>query len=132
MMKAGREARVMACWPGYMSFPPRVANVELRSVGPSCDAFRDCGRTVAMSRAAKRCRARPLAPFAASLYRGPHHNFEHGIHGASMSHELQFYIDGAWVDPTTPKFLDVIDPTNEDAFARAAVGSKRAVEKGGA
>ena len=46
-----------------------------------------------------------------------------------MSHELQFYIDGAWVDPTTPKFLDVIDPSNEDAFAEIAVGSKADVDK---
>jgi len=46
-----------------------------------------------------------------------------------MSHELQFYIDGAWVEPATPKFLDVIDPSNEDAFAKIAVGSKADVDK---
>src|SRR5271170_1383010 len=47
----------------------------------------------------------------------------------SMSHELQFYIDGAWVEPATPKFLDVIDPSNEDAFAKIAMGSKADVDK---
>ena len=46
-----------------------------------------------------------------------------------MSHELQFYIDGAWIEPATPKFLDVIDPSNEDAFAKIAVGSKEDVDK---
>ena len=25
-----------------------------------------------------------------------------------MSHELQFYIDGAWVDPVVPNTIDVI------------------------
>ena len=46
-----------------------------------------------------------------------------------MSHNLQFYIDGAWVDPVTPKFLDVIDPSTEDAFAKIAIGSKADVDK---
>jgi aldehyde dehydrogenase (NAD+) len=46
-----------------------------------------------------------------------------------MSHNLQFYIDGAWIDPVTPKFLDVIDPSTEDAFAKIALGSKADVDK---
>ena len=46
-----------------------------------------------------------------------------------MSHELQLYIDGVWVEPATPKFLDVIDPSNEDAFAKIAMGSKADVDK---
>ncbi len=46
-----------------------------------------------------------------------------------MSHELQFYIDGAWVDPATPNFLDVIDPSSEDPFAKIAMGSKADVDK---
>ena len=46
-----------------------------------------------------------------------------------MSHELQFYIDGAWVAPVEPKFLDVIDPSNEDAFAKIAMGAKADVDK---
>ncbi|HEV2676115.1 MAG TPA: aldehyde dehydrogenase family protein [Aliidongia sp.] len=40
-----------------------------------------------------------------------------------MSHDLQFYIDGAWVDPISPKTLDVIDPSNEEAFAQISLGS---------
>ncbi len=46
-----------------------------------------------------------------------------------MSHNLQFYIDGAWVDPVTPKTLDVIDPSNEEAFAKISLGSKADVDK---
>lgn len=46
-----------------------------------------------------------------------------------MSHELQFYIDGAWVDPATPNVLDVIDPSTEDSFAKIAMGSKADVDK---
>jgi aldehyde dehydrogenase (NAD+) len=46
-----------------------------------------------------------------------------------MSHQQQFYIDGAWVAPVTPKFLDVIDPSNEDAFEKIAMGSKADVDK---
>ena len=46
-----------------------------------------------------------------------------------MQHEKQFYIDGAWVDPVTPNLLDVIDPSNEDAFAQISLGSKADVDK---
>ncbi len=46
-----------------------------------------------------------------------------------MSHDLQFYIDGAWVDPVTPEPFDVIDPSNEDAFARISLGSKADVDR---
>lgn len=30
-----------------------------------------------------------------------------------MSNHLKFYINGAWVDPATPRALDVINPANE-------------------
>ncbi len=46
-----------------------------------------------------------------------------------MSHNLQFYVDGAWVDPVTPNTIDVIDPSNEDAFAKISLGSKADVDK---
>jgi len=46
-----------------------------------------------------------------------------------MSHNLQFYIDGAWVDPVTPNVFDVIDPSTEDAFAQISLGSKADVDK---
>src|ERR1700754_4399348 len=46
-----------------------------------------------------------------------------------MSHNLQFYIDGAWVDPVVPNSFDVIDPSNEDAFAQISLGSKADVDK---
>jgi len=46
-----------------------------------------------------------------------------------MTHEMQFYIDGAWVDPEVPHPFDVIDPSNEDAFAQISLGSKVDVDK---
>ena len=46
-----------------------------------------------------------------------------------MAHELQFYIDGAWVDPVVPNVIDVIDPSTEDSFAQISLGSKADVEK---
>ncbi|MBN9073282.1 MAG: aldehyde dehydrogenase family protein [Rhizobiales bacterium] len=46
-----------------------------------------------------------------------------------MSHNMQFYIDGAWVDPVTPHPFDVIDPSTEDAFAQISLGSKADVDK---
>ena len=46
-----------------------------------------------------------------------------------MKEYLRFYIDGAWVDPVTPKTLDVINPANEEAFARISLGSAADVDK---
>jgi aldehyde dehydrogenase (NAD+) len=39
-----------------------------------------------------------------------------------MSHNLQFYIDGAWVDPVKLAKFDVIDPATEEAIAEIALG----------
>jgi aldehyde dehydrogenase (NAD+) len=46
-----------------------------------------------------------------------------------MQERLQFYIDGKWVDPVTPKTIDVINPAHEEAFARVSLGSKADVDK---
>jgi len=46
-----------------------------------------------------------------------------------MQDRLQFYIDGAWVDPVEPKTLDVIDPAREEPFARISLGSAKDVDK---
>jgi aldehyde dehydrogenase (NAD+) len=46
-----------------------------------------------------------------------------------MLNKLQFYIDGKWVDPVEPKTLEVIDPSNEEPFARISLGSKADVDK---
>jgi aldehyde dehydrogenase (NAD+) len=46
-----------------------------------------------------------------------------------MPHTAKFYIDGAWVDPAVPKFIDVIDPATEQPFAQLAVGSAADVDK---
>ena len=42
---------------------------------------------------------------------------------------LEFYIDGRWVPPVTPKTLDVIDPASEKPFARISVGSAADVDR---
>ncbi len=46
-----------------------------------------------------------------------------------MQERLQFYIDGKWVNPVTPKTIDVINPANEEPFARISLGSKADVDK---
>ena len=46
-----------------------------------------------------------------------------------MQEHLQFYINGEWVDPTSPATLDVINPTTEEAFARISMGSEADVNK---
>src|SRR6185437_1221288 len=46
-----------------------------------------------------------------------------------MQERLQFYIGGKWVNPTTPKTIDVINPATEEPFARISMGSKADVDK---
>ncbi|MGL4962417.1 MAG: aldehyde dehydrogenase family protein [Inquilinus sp.] len=46
-----------------------------------------------------------------------------------MSHHLQFYIDGAWVDPVVPARLDVINPAQEEAYTAISVGSRADVDR---
>src|SRR5215472_1190951 len=46
-----------------------------------------------------------------------------------MLEKLNFYIDGKWVPPVTPKSLDVINPANEEPYARISLGSKSDVDK---
>lgn len=46
-----------------------------------------------------------------------------------MQEHLKFYINGEWVDPVTPKTLDVINPSTEEAFARISMGSAADVDK---
>jgi aldehyde dehydrogenase (NAD+) len=46
-----------------------------------------------------------------------------------MHKRLQFYIDGKWVDPTTPKTLDVINPATEEPIGQISLGSKADVDK---
>jgi aldehyde dehydrogenase (NAD+) len=42
---------------------------------------------------------------------------------------MQFYIDGAWVDPTAPKTLDVINPATGTVAGQISIGSKADVDK---
>ncbi len=46
-----------------------------------------------------------------------------------MVNRMKFYIDGAWVDPVTPKSRPVINPANEKAMYEIALGSAADVDK---
>jgi aldehyde dehydrogenase (NAD+) len=45
-----------------------------------------------------------------------------------MAHEMQFYIDGEWVEPAVAHPLDVIDPSTEEAYAKISLGGKADVD----
>jgi len=45
-----------------------------------------------------------------------------------MSRTLQFFIDGAWVDPIEPGTLDVINPATEDVIGQVSRGTKADVD----
>ena len=46
-----------------------------------------------------------------------------------MREYMKFYIDGQWVDPVTPKSLDVINPANEEVSGHISAGSAADVDK---
>ena len=45
-----------------------------------------------------------------------------------MREMLQFYIDGKWVDPVTPKTLDVVNPATEKVCGQISLGSAADVD----
>lgn len=46
-----------------------------------------------------------------------------------MTENLQFYIDGQWVDPIVPASLDVVNPATQAAFGRISLGSRQDVDR---
>jgi aldehyde dehydrogenase (NAD+) len=46
-----------------------------------------------------------------------------------MVNRMQFYIDGAWVDPVVAKATPVINPATEEAMYEVALGSKADVDR---
>jgi aldehyde dehydrogenase (NAD+) len=46
-----------------------------------------------------------------------------------MREHLNFYIDGQWVAPTTPRTHEVINPANEEPIAKISLGSAADVDK---
>src|SRR5258706_10634252 len=46
-----------------------------------------------------------------------------------MREYMQFYIDGKWVDPVTPRSLDVINPATEEVAGHISAGSAADVDK---
>ena len=47
----------------------------------------------------------------------------------AMREYMKFYIDGQWVDPITPKSMDVINPATEEVAGRISAGSAADVDK---
>src|SRR6202034_2630389 len=47
----------------------------------------------------------------------------------TMVNRLQFYIDGAWVDPVVKKSTPVVNPATEEPMYEIALGSKADVDK---
>ncbi len=48
-----------------------------------------------------------------------------------MREYKQFYINGQWVDPTTPHDFDVINPATEEVCAHISLGIRGGCEQGG-
>ena len=46
-----------------------------------------------------------------------------------MREALKMYIDGAWVDPVTPRSADVINPATEQPLGRVSLGSAEDVDR---
>ena len=46
-----------------------------------------------------------------------------------MREYLQFYINGEWVDPITPKAHEVINPATEEVCAHISLGSEADVDR---
>jgi len=46
-----------------------------------------------------------------------------------MRNNLQFYIDGQWVDPVTPDTVDVINPATEEVCGRISLGTAADVDR---
>ncbi|MEX3934177.1 aldehyde dehydrogenase family protein [Paraburkholderia phymatum] len=45
-----------------------------------------------------------------------------------MSHAAQFYIDGRWAGPASPRWFDIVDPSTEVPFERLALGNAQDVD----
>src|SRR3954470_17150154 len=46
-----------------------------------------------------------------------------------MREHLKFFIDGQWVDPVTPRTIDVINPATEEVCGRVSAGSAADVDR---
>ncbi|HEX4024770.1 MAG TPA: aldehyde dehydrogenase family protein [Steroidobacteraceae bacterium] len=48
---------------------------------------------------------------------------------SALSHAAQFFIDGRWVQPATPAWLELVDPSNEESVGHLALGSAADVDR---
>ena len=52
-----------------------------------------------------------------------------GYEKGNVMKNLQFYIDGAWVDPAKPEVIDVINPANEEVVGQVSAGSAADIDR---
>ena len=45
-----------------------------------------------------------------------------------MLDKKKFYINGKWIEPNKENIYDVINPSNEEVFAKISLGSKEDVD----
>ena len=45
-----------------------------------------------------------------------------------MSNDLNFYIDGEWVQPNSNELIDVINPANEEVIGQITAGTKEDID----
>ena len=46
-----------------------------------------------------------------------------------MTDHLQFFINGAWIDPAQPRSIDVINPATETSIGKVSIGSAEDVDR---
>ncbi len=69
--------------------------------------------------------ARPPQPICLQDNSNP----QQGFQGEQPCASTQFYINGEWVEPATPKTLDVINPANEEVCGRISLGGAADVDR---
>ena len=55
--------------------------------------------------------------------------FDEDSQEQTIRRAMQFYIDGAWVDPVVKKSTPVVNPATEEAMYEVALGSKADLDK---
>ncbi len=51
------------------------------------------------------------------------------VNPALLAHAAQCYIDGQWVEPAAPRWLDMVDPATEAPIGRLALGNEADVDR---
>ena len=51
------------------------------------------------------------------------------VTGSALRHAAQFYIDGQWIRPDAPSWLELVDPSTEEPITRLALGGAADVDR---